>query len=511
MVTSIDPRTGEARSAIAEGSATDELEARCRAAAAVAPVLDGLGRHGRARLLREMGAALEAERAALVALADEETALGPARLGGELTRTVFQLQFFAEVLEDGAYLEATIDHAGETAMGPRPDLRRMLVPLGPVAVFGASNFPFAFSVPGGDTASAVAAGCPVIVKAHDAHLETSLASAAALRRGAERAGICEDVIGVVVGEEAGAALVQHPLVRAVGFTGSLGGGRALRRLAEERPSPIPFYGELGALNAMVVLPGAAERRGREIAAGLASSFTLGVGQFCTKPGLVLVPVGAPGDELVRALGEHVAALGAGTMLSERIAAGFHAGTEALRAAAGVRVLAEATGATGGGFSGRPLLVAAPAGALSGVLLEECFGPVLIVARYGDGEECARLVGDLAPALTASVHADDDDEALAAPLLALLRERAGRLVWNGYPTGVAVSWAMHHGGPYPATTDPLHTSVGAAAIRRFLRPVCYQNVPAALLPPELLDAPVPAAAVPRRVDGLLVRADGRAGE
>ncbi len=502
MITSIDPRTGTPREEVAESSSAEEVDRRCEEAQEATTALEGLGRAGRAAMLRAMGSALEERRASLVRLADQETALGEARLNGELTRTVFQLGFFAEVLEDGAYLELVIDHAGPTPMGPRPDLRRMLRPLGPVAVFGASNFPFAFSVPGGDSASALAAGCPVVAKAHDAHPATSVACAEALLAGAASVGLDAPVLGLVFGEAAGVALVRHERVHAVGFTGSLKGGRALARIAAERATPIPFYGELGALNAVVVCPAAAKARAAAIGAGLAGSFTLGVGQFCTKPGIVFVPADPGGDALEEALAGAVRALPSAPMLSERIAGGFRTGASERRAVVGVQVLAEAEAAEAGPFAGRPLLLAASAEVLSGALLEECFGPLLVVVRYRSDSELTALLARLSPGLTATVHADDADATLARDLVARLSGRAGRVVWNGYPTGVAVAWAMHHGGPYPATTDPLHTSVGAHAIRRWLRPVCYQDVPEAFLPPELVDVPSAAAGAPRRVDGRL---------
>lgn len=503
MILSIDPRTGEVADEVAEETALGELDHICEEAAAATEDLVSLGREGRALMLEAMADALEASRDELVALADRETALGAPRLNGELTRTGFQLRFFADVLRDGAYLEATIDHAGETAMGPRPDLRRMLVPVGVVGVFGASNFPFAFSVPGGDTASALAAGCPVVVKAHDAHPATSLASAAALRAGARQSGAPEGAVGLVFGEAAGVALVEHRLVRAIGFTGSLHGGRFLADKAAARPSPIPFYGELGALNAVVVCPDAAHEASSEIGAGLAASFTLGTGQFCTKPGLVLVPVGADGDRLVEALRVAVAGSADAAMLSGRIAEAFSSGVERLERHRGVRLLASGSTSASRGFAGTPSLFEASPDALDGPALEECFGPVLVVVRYRDPVELAELIARLRPALTASIHATDTDAQVALPLAARLQDLAGRVVWNGYPTGVAVAWAMHHGGPYPATTDPLHSSVGASAIRRFLRPVAFQNAPSWALPPELADSPPEGHRVPRRIDGRIV--------
>jgi NADP-dependent aldehyde dehydrogenase len=282
-VLSIDPRTGEAVEVVAPETTTEEVDRLCAAALAAAPGLDALGRAGRAALLRALADALEARRDDVVAVADREAALGPARLNGELTRTCYQLRLFAEVLEEGSYLEAAIDHAGETPMGPRPDLRRMLVPIGPVAVFGSSNFPLAFSVPGGDTASALAAGCPVVVKAHSSHPATSKLVFEVLSEAARKAGAQEGTLGIVYGQRAGARLVAHPAIRAVGFTGSVTGGRALLQIIEQRPDPIPFYGELSSLNPVVVTPSAAAERGDTIGRELVGSFTLGAGQFCTKP------------------------------------------------------------------------------------------------------------------------------------------------------------------------------------------------------------------------------------
>jgi NADP-dependent aldehyde dehydrogenase len=462
-----------------------------------------VGRGGRAAMVRAMADALEADRELLVETADRETALGPTRLNGELTRTTFQLRFFADVVDDGAYLEATIDHAGDTAMGPRPDLRKLLRPIGPVAVFGASNFPFAFSVPGGDTASALAAGCAVVIKGHEAHPRTSQLCAEALRRGATTANVSADVVSLVLGRDAGTGLVLDPNIRAVGFTGSLSGGRALHDLASIRPDPIPFYGELGALNPLVVCPSAAAGRSADIATGLANSFTLGVGQFCTKPGLAFIPAGSHGDNLVTSLAEAVNAKSASVMLNARVQQGFVDGTAALLTLPGVTEVAAAQPtATQEGWWGTPLLLQVSPAALDGAVLDECFGPVLVIVRYGGEDDLFALIENIGPALTASIHADDDDLPLARHLVETFAGRVGRVVWNGYPTGVAVAWAMHHGGPYPATTDALHTSVGASSIRRWLRPVAYQDVPQELLPAELVDVPAAPQRVPRRVDGHL---------
>jgi NADP-dependent aldehyde dehydrogenase len=414
------------------------------------------------------------------------------------------LRLFAEVLEEGSYLEAIIDHAGPTPIGPRPDLRRILRPIGPVAVFGASNFPFAFSVPGGDTASALAAGCAVIAKAHPLHPATSLLAQEALLSGARAAGLAATPVGLVFGQEAGGALVMHPAIQAVGFTGSLEVGRLLADAAASRPAPIPFYGELGALNAVVVCASAAAARHEEVAAGLVASFTLGVGQFCTKPGIVLLPAGRAGAALLDDLGAAARSVPSAVMLGEGIAQRFRARSGEIAQAPGIRVRARGEESQQDtGSSGLPLLVEAEGiEAITGLLLEECFGPLLVAVTYGDRDELVAILDRLGPALTATVHADPADHDGASSLLDLLAAKVGRVIWNGYPTGVAVTWAMQHGGPYPATTNPLHTSVGMTSIRRWLRPVAYQGVPEALLPAELRDAPEPQSVVPRRVDGKL---------
>lgn len=461
------------------------------AAAAAAPEFESLGRARRAGLLEQLADALEADRSEIVGTADRETQLGTTRLNGELTRTCYQFRLFADVIREGSYLEATIDEAAETAMGPRPDLRRMLVPLGPVAVFGASNFPLAFSVPGGDTASALAAGCPVVVKAHPAHPETSRRTFDAMR-----AVLPDGVLGLAEGFEAGADLVRHPAVKAVGFTGSAAGGRALSDIAAARPEPIPFYAEMGSVNPVVVTAGAAASRPEEIAAGFVGSMTLGTGQFCTKPGLIFVPAGA--DRLRSALADAVADVAAGPMLTAGIRTAYQ--EEVSRRRADTRVTVLADGKPANGDRGAAVLLAVAAEDLDGELFEECFGPVAIVIEYRDSDELLAALGRLGGQLTATVHAADGETALVRRLHGPLRAMAGRLIFDGYPTGVAVTWAMHHGGPYPATTVASHTSVGATSIRRWLRPVAYQNAPSSVLPDELRDGN--PAGVPRRVNGTL---------
>ncbi|OLF09936.1 aldehyde dehydrogenase (NADP(+)) [Actinophytocola xanthii] len=497
-VRSVDPRTGEAVETVGRETSPEEVLARCEAALAAATALDALGRAGRAALLHALAAALEARREGVVATADRETALGPTRLNGELTRTTYQLRLFAEVLTDGGYLEAAIDHPGDTPMGPRPDLRRMLVPLGPVAVFGASNFPLAFSVPGGDTASALAAGCPVVVKAHGSHPATSQLCFEILRDAASSAGAPEGTLGLVHGVAAGADLVAHPAIRAVGFTGSAAGGRALLRIIEQRPDPVPFFGELSSLNPIVVTPAAAEERGESIGREVVGSATLGGGQFCTKPGLVLVPAGTDGDVVVEAMATAVRETGPQVLLNAGIADSFGRIARELAAVPGVEELARGAAADTAGFAATPLLLATSARRLPERVTEECFGPLTVVVRYeGEGELFAALEG-LPSSLTASVLRGREETELPLALARRLRPLAGRLVFDAYPTGVAVSWAQHHGGPWPSTNSQ-HTSVGTTAIRRFLRPVTWQNAPADVLPAELADD---FTAIPRRVDGVL---------
>jgi NADP-dependent aldehyde dehydrogenase len=501
-VVSADPRTGEEVEQIATETSAAEVASLCAAAAAAAPAYEALGRDRRAALLESVAAELDAAGEQIVALADRESALGTGRLTGELARTTFQLRFMAEVIRDGGYLDATIDHADPEATPPRPDLRRTRVPLGPVAVFGASNFPLAFSVPGGDTASALAAGCPVVAKAHPAHPATSRACAEAIGRGL--GGAPAGTFSLVYGEEAGRMLVTDPHIRAVGFTGSLRGGRALHDLAAARPEPIPFYGELGSLNPLIVTPGAAAARAEEIGRGAAESCTLGNGQFCTKPGLLFVPRGAAGERLVDALVERAAGTRIGPLLTPGIRAAYEAGVDRAANLPDVTVLTRTAAAGSAAAEQGPAatVVRVPADRLGEALLDEVFGPFAVVADYAGDEDLAAALARLRPALTATLHAEDDEEELTRPLVDLLRRRSGRVVWNGYPTGVAVAWAMTHGGPYPSSTSAAHTSVGAAAVQRWLRPVTFQALPAPLLPPELRDDN--PLRVPRRVDGRLER-------
>ncbi|WP_127502121.1 aldehyde dehydrogenase (NADP(+)) [Actinoplanes solisilvae] len=487
-VVSIDPRTGSSTAVGVRENTPGDVDNLCRTALEAFPAFEALGRAGRASVLLACADALEEERDRIVALADRETALGPTRLNGELTRTCYQLRFFASVLDEGSYLEAVIDHAGDTPMGPRPDLRRMLVPLGPVAVFGASNFPLAFSVPGGDTASALAAGCPVVIKAHPSHPAT--------------AQLCHTVLAeagapvfLVHGVDAGKVLVAHPTMQAVGFTGSQAGGRALLDIINEREVPIPFFGELGSLNPVVVTPAAATERAATLGAELAASALMGAGQFCTKPGLVLVPSGSAGDEVVAAMAAAFSTAGPQTLLNSGIASAFTARASTLSALPGTTFTSADSGPAHTVVPG--LLVTVAAG-LASEATEECFGPLTVVARYEDRADLFAALDRLPSSLTATILRAAGESDLPAELTRRLRPRAGRLIYDGYPTGVAVAWAQHHGGPWPATNSQ-HTSVGATAIRRFLRPVTWQNAPSDVLPDELTDT---YSGIPRRIDGEL---------
>ncbi|MFE1789658.1 aldehyde dehydrogenase (NADP(+)) [Streptomyces sp. NPDC059525] len=505
-VWSVDPRTGKQRERVAVEATAPDVDGQGASWADLAGPLGVASRQAaERRYLRAAADLLDGAATRIVETADAETALGSARLTGELARTTGQLRAFADVVEEGAYLDVRIDRADPSLTPPRPELRRYKVPLGVVAVYAASNFPLAFSVPGGDTASALAAGCPVVVKAHPDHPATSELCGELLRRAAVASGLPADVVTVVHGFDAGLELVRHPLVAAAGFTGSIRGGRALFDAAAARPVPIPFHGELGSLNPVVVTPAAAAERAEEIGSGLAASVTLGVGQFCVKPGLVLVPEGADGDLLTAALAKQLGQTGPGVLLDHRMRDAFVSGVRERAALPGVT--APVTPGPGGEHTvAAGHLSVAAARLLEGgpyeLLLEECFGPVTVVVRYSGAEEAAavldRLGGNLSATLQLSRAETEGAPGPAAALIAQVTGLAGRIVVNGWPTGVAVAPAQHHGGPYPAATSH-STSVGGTAIERWLRPVAYQSVPDALLPPELREGN--PLGLPRRVTGV----------
>jgi NADP-dependent aldehyde dehydrogenase len=497
-VTAINPRTGQPMNPVAGTTTNEQVRQLCRDAAGAAPALAALTRADRARLLDGIGAAIDAHREQLIDIASQETGFTAAKLGGEATRAAYQFRFFADVVREGGFLEATIDPASDTAMGPRPDLRRWLIPIGPVAVFGASNFPFAFSVLGGDTASALAAGNPVIVKAHGSHPGTSQLSYDLMSEALVEYGAPEGTLGIVYGTSAGAALVADKAVKAVGFTGSLSGGKALLDIISDREEPIPFYGELSSLNPVVITPSAAKEHGIDIGVGLVASFTLGSGQLCTKPGFVLVPDNPDGTTLVQAAASELTTATDHVLLNESI---YDSYTTAIGESAQRTDVTTYTApnAPGAGYRVTPTLLEVGIDDLDAPLLHEVFGPVAVVVRYPADDVLAAattLFDTLPSSLTATLHTTDADD--LAPLVALATAHAGRILFGGFPTGVAVSWAQHHGGPWPAT-NTLHTSVGATAIRRFLRPLTYQNAPQSALPAELRDG---YDAIPRRIDGVL---------
>ncbi|WP_327086525.1 aldehyde dehydrogenase (NADP(+)) [Nonomuraea sp. NBC_01738] len=510
MIFGIDPRTGDTVGVALPESDREAVDAVVAAASEAGRAWRATPAGERAQVLEAVADALTAHAEELWPLAEAETALGEERLRGEVGRAAGQFRLFARVLRDGGYADAIIDHADGVAVPPRPDVRRMKNALpGVVAVFSASNFPFAFSVAGGDTASALAAGCPVVVKAHPGHPNTSEAVAKVVRGALPY----PELLGLVHGLGAGADLVRHPGVVAAGFTGSVAGGKAIQALIDEREVPIPFFGELGSVNPVVVLPSALEGESARgaLARGFAGSLTMGVGQFCTNPGLMFVP---EDRALLEELGETVSGSAGGPMLGERIRDGYLGGLErlgALRAsvetagaggagARGLAVLAE--GASGdGAFGVAPRVFVVGIDEFAGMLpavANECFGPSSVVVTYRDVRELVAVLGGLEGALTATIHATDPGEAVEVS--EVLGRVAGRLIWNGWPTGVAVCWAMHHGGPWPASTSAGHTSVGATAIDRWLAPTAYQDWPGELLPLELRDGN--PLGIPRRVDGVL---------
>ncbi|WP_344931352.1 aldehyde dehydrogenase (NADP(+)) [Saccharopolyspora gregorii] len=482
------------------GAVEQDLDRTLAAAAAAAPAWARRTPAERADALTAVADALDAAARSLVPVAVAESGLPEGRLTGEVTRTTVQLRMFADLLRDGSYLRIRFDHEDpDFALGHRPDLRRVLLPIGPVLVFAASNFPFAFSVAGGDTASALAAGCPVVLKAHPGHPETSLRTAEVVRDALRSAGAPDGTFALITGIEDGRRALEDPRIKAAAFTGSVAGGRALFDVAAARPNPVPFFGELGSINPVVVTEEAERERGADIARGFTSSFTLGAGQFCTKPGILLVPAGSG---LPARIAELAAEVPAARMLTTKIADGYRARLDEVAALDGVEVLVR--GAEQRTESGVPAFAPALVHAgsastlLDGALLEETFGPTAVIAEYASDEELRQVLAAIDGSLTATVQTSGDpgpaERDRLLPLVELVADRAGRVVFDQWPTGVAVTAAQQHGGPYPATTAPSHTSVGTAAIDRFLRPVTFQNAPDSLLPP-LLQAANPLG-VPR---------------
>lgn len=505
----VNPTTGAKLDPVFHETGTAEVDRALAAAEAAFQVFGQSPLADRARFLRAVADELLTLGDALIERAQAETALPATRLQSERMRTVSQLRLFADYIEEGSWVEARIDTPDPSRTPvPKPDLRRMLIPLGPVAVFGASNFPFAFSVAGGDTASALAAGCPVVFKAHPAHPGTSELAARAIVRAAEATDMPAGVFSLLHGwsHEVGLALVRHPLTRAVGFTGSLRGGRALFDAAAARPEPIPVYAEMGSVNPVFLLPSALAERGAAIAQGLAQSITLGVGQFCTSPGVLL---GVDDDDLSRLkdqLAERIQGAEPGVMLYEGIRNAYTTALERVQAK-GIEVVAvSAESASGAPCAARPTLLATDAAHFLAdpELREEIFGPVSVLVAASDASELERVAEALEGQLTVTIHGTEEELRQHAPLIEILQRKAGRLIFNGFPTGVEVGHAMHHGGPYPASTDARTTSVGTAAITRFARPVCYQDFPVAALPAALRNRN--ELGIWRLVDGNLTQAD-----
>jgi NADP-dependent aldehyde dehydrogenase len=487
-----NPTTGETlEPGFGSGTAADVNTACSLAAAAFDPY--------RATSLEQRAKFLEAIAEGILALGDTlvervmaESGLPRGRVEGERGRTVGQLRLFASLAREGRFLSATFDTPlPDRTPLPRPDLRAQKIPLGPVAVFGASNFPLAFSVAGGDTAAALAAGCPVVVKAHPSHLGTSELVATVIQQAVAHAGLAEGVFSLLIDDAANtvsAALVQHPDIQAVAFTGSRRVGLLLVSLAAQRAVPIPVYAEMSGINPVFVLPAALEARAETIAQGLIDSITLGTGQFCTKPGIVIGVSGSAFDRFRAAAKSSLEAKQPTTMLTPGIQRAYTQGVEHWKGNAGVQLLAAANSAAPGVCAGQPTFFATTAAHFlsSPRLLEEVFGPTTLLIECRDQEEVISVANHLNGQLTATLQMDDADTTSARRLLPILERKAGRILVNGFPTGVEVSYAMVHGGPYPSTSDSRATSVGAMAIDRFLRPVCYQNLPSALLPEVLQD-------------------------
>lgn len=487
-----DPATGaELEPSYAEATAAEIDRALALAQSAHAS-WKRLPRERRADLLEKIADEIEALGAPLLEAANRETALPLPRLTGERGRTVGQLRLFAAEVRDGSWLDARIDRAiPDRAPLPKPDVRSFQQALGPVVVFGASNFPLAFSVAGGDTASALAAGCPVVAKGHPAHPATSELVGGAIQRAVQALDLPEGTFSLLHGRsnDLGATLVRDPRVQAVGFTGSLRGGKALFDLAASRPDPIPVYAEMGSTNPVFVLPGALAQGNGNVAAGLAGSVTLGVGQFCTNPGLVVALAGETTQELASSLAAKLGEVPVGTMLHPGIRAAYDAGVERLRSTPGVQAL---TNGTAQGEVNKSSAAAALFQTDATTfrdhpgLSEEVFGPSTLLVTCSSKDEMLDLAKGLEGQLTSTLLANDDDLEAFEGLVDVLTEKAGRVIFNGYPTGVEVCPSMHHGGPFPATTAAATTSVGTRAIRRFTRPICFQGAPQQALPLELRD-------------------------
>ncbi len=503
--TAVNPATGERLGPAFQEAGAEDVAAACELAAAAFAEFSELAPSARAGFLQCVGNQIMGLGEALIERAMAETGLPRARLEGERLRTVNQLEFFAGIVREGAWIDVTIDQAKpDRTPLPRPDLRRRHVALGPVAVFGASNFPLAFSVAGGDSASALAAGCPVVVKGHPAHPGTGELVARAVRAAVAMCGLPPGTFSYLPGttQSLGAALVADPRIRAVGFTGSRAGGLALAKIAASRPEPIPVFAEMSSINPVILFPGAARSRGAQLGRDYVASVTLGAGQFCTNPGVLLYLDGTDLDAFLQAAIAAMRECRAQPMLGAGIHANFTQGVERLSRRESVQSVVHGQMAEGvNRAQGALFAVEAAQFMADETLRQEIFGPASLIVRARDPAQMGSVLDLLEGQLTATVLFDDEDIELVRALIPHLEQKVGRIIGNGWPTGVEVCHAMVHGGPYPATTDARYTSVGALAIQRFLRPICYQNLPDALLPPALR-AGNPLQVV-RRVDGAVV--------
>ena len=504
----LNPATG---STIEPGycwASPDDVEQAVQLASGAFAQLRALTPVRRAEFLRAIAQGIETQSQAIVERAQQETALPQARLTGEVGRTCGQLRLFASLIEEGSWLDARIDHADPTRTPvPKPDVRSMLVPLGPVAVFSSSNFPLAFSVAGGDTASALAAGCPVIVKPHQGHMGTSELVGKIVQQAAQATGMPEGVFSMLYGpgREVGMALVRHPSITAVGFTGSRTGGRALMDAAAARPNPIPVYAEMGSINPVFLLPNALTERAEDIAKGFHASVTLGVGQFCTNPGLVIALSGEPLERFLATLTPLLSATPAGAMLTQSISEEYQAGVKRFAAVPGVQEVAKVvvSSESAGHQAGAAIFRTSGSNFLSHPhLMDEVFGPSALIVEVSNDGDFLKIAQAIEGQLTATLHATEAEIVSHHELVETLGTKAGRVLFNGFPTGVEVCHAMHHGGPYPATSEGKTTSVGSRAIERFVRPLCLQNFPQAALPDALQEGN--PLGIMRLIDGARTR-------
>lgn len=481
----MNPATGEPLSGKFPGATVDELNQTVTKAQDAAAVYGKMSGEEKAEFLNAIAEEIENLGDALVERCCAESGLPEARILGERGRTTGQLRMFADLVAEGSWLEATIDTAQpDRAPVPKPDLRRMVVPMGPVVVFAASNFPLAFSTAGGDTASALAGGNPVIVKAHGAHPGTSALVGEAIIKAAQRTGMPDGVFSLLhgSGQIVGQGLIQHPGVKAAGFTGSEHAGRTLFDLANQRPEPIPFFAEMGSINPVLLLPSAFNSDTAEMLAG---SITMGVGQFCTNPGLIVSTASAGLDQFVKVLGEALSKLDAGVMLTERICKSYNDSVESTLSQQGIAVESRAEGGDGPNL-GQPTLasVSGETFLANPALAKEVFGPFSMVVKCKDTTELEAVMTSLEGQLTGSVIGSEDELNQYHSAIETMESKVGRIIYNGVPTGVEVCPSMHHGGPYPAASDSRFTSVGTGAIKRFVRPVSFQSWPDKLLPAEL---------------------------